>query len=67
MNDNPIMKLFEFNHLPEYLQIVSLPFCATARSVHQNLPDSAEKSAVLLKLLEAKDAAVKAKFEQQRR
>lgn len=58
--ENPIMKFFAFDHLPERLQAVSRPFHATATWMDQNLPSSAEKSAGLRKLLEAKDCAVRA-------
>ena len=57
---NPIMKFFAFEHLPEHLQSASRPFHATASWMDQNLPNSAEKSAGLRKLLEAKDCAVRA-------
>lgn len=57
---NPIMKFFAFDHLPEHLQSVSRPFHATTFWMDQNLPNSAEKSAGLRKLLEAKDCAVRA-------
>lgn len=57
---NPIMKFFAFDHLPERLQEVSRQFHATATWMEQNLPNSAEKSAGLRKLLEAKDCAVRA-------
>lgn len=55
-----ILRFFSFAHLPEHLQNVSRPFCATAEWVDQNLPAGAEKAVALRKLLEAKDAAVRA-------
>jgi len=57
---SPIMRFFAFEHLPEHLQAVSKPFCETAEWVELNLEPSAEKSAGLRKLLEAKDCAVRA-------
>lgn len=57
---NPIMKYFEFSHLPPHLQAVSGDVYALARSMDAQLPDSAEKSAGLRKLLEAKDCFVRA-------
>lgn len=57
---NPIMKFFEFKHLPEKLQGVSGDVYALACSMEAQLPDSAEKSAGLRKLLEAKDCFVRA-------
>ena len=55
-----IMKYFEFKHLPEHLQVVSRTFHATATWVDQNLINGTEKSVALRKLLEGKDAAVRA-------
>lgn len=56
----PILQFFEFAHLPERLQAASRPFHATAWWVVQNLPRNAERSTALRKLLEGKDAAVRA-------
>lgn len=58
--DNPIMKYFEFEHLPEHLQKVSRPFGEMAQQMNADLPDGPEKSAGLRKLLEAKDCMVRA-------
>lgn len=56
----PIMKYFEFAHLPPHLQAVSGEVYTLACSMDTNLPDGAEKSAGLRKLLEAKDCFVRA-------
>jgi hypothetical protein len=56
----PIMKYFEYAHLPENLQAVSKPIGDLAKQLDASLPDSAEKSAGLRKLLEAKDCLVRA-------
>lgn len=58
-----ILKHFEFAHLPSHLQQVSRPIGEMARRFDADLPDSAEKSAGLRKLLEAKDCLVRAKLE----
>lgn len=58
--DNPIMKYFEYDHLPEHLQAVSKPFGLMAQQINGELPDGPEKSAGLRKLLEAKDCMVRA-------
>lgn len=58
-----IMKYFEYSHLPEHLQEVSKPIGDLAKSMNDSLPDGAEKSAGLRKLLEAKDCLVRAKLE----
>lgn len=59
---SPIMKYFESAHLPPHLQAVVHPFKDLAYTMDLNLPDSAEKSAGLRKLLEAKDCMVRAKL-----
>ena len=57
---NPIMRYFDYTHLPPKLQAVSNQFYQVANWVDVGLPDGAEKSTALRKLLEAKDAAVRA-------
>lgn len=47
-------------HLPEALQARSKPFCDLARYVVETTPRNAERSVALRKLLEAKDAGVRA-------
>jgi hypothetical protein len=59
---SPIMKYFNYEHLPEHLQQVSKPIGDLAREMDESLPDGAEKSAGLRKLLEAKDCLVRAKL-----
>lgn len=58
--NNPIMKYFEYAHLPAKLQAVSAPFGDLATKMNTDLPDGPEKSAGLRKLLEAKDCMVRA-------
>lgn len=59
---SPIMKYFAYEHLPSHLQEVSKPIGELAKQMEDNLPDGPEKSAGLRKLLEAKDALVRAKL-----
>lgn len=59
---NPIMKYFSYEHLPSSLQEISEPVGNLAKKMDTMLPDSAEKSAGLRKLLEAKDCFVRAKL-----
>ena len=59
---SPIIKYFEYAHLPANLQPVSAGICDLAKSLDESLPDGAEKSAGLRKLLEAKDCFVRAKL-----
>ena len=57
---SPIMKYFAYEHLPAHLQEISKPIGDLARQMDESLPDGAEKSTGLRKLLEAKDALVRA-------
>ncbi len=54
------MKFFSYAHLPEKLQAVSKPFGDLAQQVAERAPDNQETTIALRKLLEAKDAAVRA-------
>lgn len=62
MTDQPehIAQYFEYEHLPPHLQEVSIPFCKLAAWVASELPRNPERTVALRKLLEAKDAAVRA-------
>ena len=61
MNDtNPILKYFTYAHLQPQHQEVSKPFCELAEKLDMILPNGPEKSTALRKLLEGKDAAVRA-------
>lgn len=55
-----IMQFFNYSHLPSHLQLVSEPFCALAAQIVATLPRNPERTVALRKLLEAKDAAVRA-------
>jgi hypothetical protein len=56
-----ILRFFEWEHLPDDgLQQVSKMFAEIAKNMDFVLPDGPEKSVTLRKLLEAKDAAVRA-------
>lgn len=56
----PILQFFQYNHLPEDLRKISAPFNTLAWKMVRTLPSNAETSTMLRKLLEAKDAAVRA-------
>ena len=56
----PILRFFDYGHLPPHLRKISQPFGDLARIMDTTLPDCAEKSAGLRKLLEAKDCMVRA-------
>lgn len=55
-----IEQFFAYAHLPENLQAVSKPFCDLAEVVVTTIPRNPERTVALRKLLEAKDAAVRA-------
>lgn len=56
-----IMQFFEYGHLTrDDLKMVSKPFGELAQALVEKLPRNAERSVALRKLLEAKDAAVRA-------
>lgn len=70
----PILQFFSYEHLPPKLQAISKPFCDLAHAIVNGdnvpeaggvtigppLPRNAERTVALRKLLEAKDAAVRA-------
>ena len=55
-----VLKFFSYSHLPEKLQAISKPFCDLATEVANRAPENQETTVALRKLLEAKDAAVRA-------
>lgn len=55
-----IEQFFAFGHLPAHLQNVSRPFGELAKVITETLPRNPERTVALRKLLEAKDAAVRA-------
>lgn len=57
---NPILRFFHYSHLPPKLQESSRPFCTLARHLIDTTDESAERTVALRKLLESKDAAVRA-------
>ena len=58
--EEPLLRWFKYEHLPEKLQEVSKDFSVLANRIVDKLPRSAERSVALRKLLESKDAAVRA-------
>jgi hypothetical protein len=60
LEEEPIGKFFSYSHLPGSLSAKSKPFAVLASAVIANTPRNAERSVALRKLLEAKDAAVRA-------
>lgn len=65
MADKPmpdVMQFFAYAHLPEDKQAISRPFGELAERMVELLPDNSERLRMLDRLLEAKDAAVRASF-----
>ncbi len=60
MNNHPIMRYFEYEHLPDNLQAISKQFGDLAFVIVANGGETTEIDACLRKLLEAKDCAVRA-------
>lgn len=59
--DRPeIMQHFSYEHLPPNLREISEPFCNMAERMLLVLPNNQQRAVLLQKLLEAKDAAVRA-------
>lgn len=54
-----ILQFFAFHYLPERLQAISRPFFILSEQI-RFLPRNPERTVALRKLLEAKDAAVRA-------
>jgi hypothetical protein len=60
MERDAIMQFFSYSHLPPAMQEISKPFCELAERIESTLPRNAERTVALRKMLEAKDAAVRA-------
>lgn len=58
--EDRMMKWFKYDHLPERFQEVSKEFHKLAHVVRDNIEPGPERTVALRKLLEAKDAAVRA-------
>lgn len=54
------MRFFEYDHLRADLQEIAAEFYHLASWIEEELPSSAERTVALRKLLESKDAAVRA-------
>lgn len=55
-----ILQFFHYAHLPQHLKERSEPFCKLARLIVDTTPRNPERTVALRKLLEAKDANVRA-------
>jgi len=61
MPTDRMLQFFTHEHLPEALAVASAPFCALALRIVAEWPMNPERTVCLRKLLEAKDAAVRAR------
>jgi hypothetical protein len=59
-----LLEFFDYEHLPKDLQVVSKPIGDLAYQMADSLPDSAEKTVGIRKLLEAKDCLVRVRVQQ---
>lgn len=57
---DPILHFFHYAHLPPKLQETSRSFFVLAKHIVQTVPRNPERTVALRKLLEGKDAAVRA-------
>lgn len=62
MPEDRMLKWFAFAHLPAHLQLISEPFHSLATLLCGQVEAGPERTVALRKLLEAKDAAVRAKL-----
>lgn len=62
MDEERMLKWFVYDHLPEQLKEVSFVFCELAKTLCMLTDPGPERTVALRKLLEAKDAAVRAKL-----
>lgn len=62
MDDERMLKWFEFEHLPNHLKDTSRMFHSLALDICSDIKPGPERTVALRKLLESKDAAVRAKL-----
>jgi hypothetical protein len=60
--EDRMLKWFAFEHLPNHLQGISTHFHHIAHTVVEQIEPGPERTVALRKLLEAKDAAVRARL-----
>ncbi|MEW4569336.1 hypothetical protein AB1L88_15835 [Tautonia sp. JC769] len=60
--EDRMLKWFDYAHLPERLQVISKPFGDLASAICDTVEPGPERTVALRKLLEAKDAAVRARL-----
>ena len=60
IQEDHVLRFFHYAHLPQELQARSKPFCDLARIIVDSAPRNPERTVALRKLLEAKDANIRA-------
>ena len=63
MPEERMLKWFAYGHLPQHLQEVSQPFSDLAHALVNLAEPGPERTVAFRKLLEAKDAAVRARLQ----
>lgn len=61
-SDDHVVQFFAFEHLKQPLKDISFVFARQALFILENCPRNPERTVALRKLLESKDAAVRARF-----
>lgn len=61
MGEEPMLRWFSYEYLPDPYKYISKPFCDLAEFITDELQAGPERTVALRKLLEAKDAAVRAR------
>lgn len=59
---DPVEQFFIYSHLPPHLQEISKPFSELKNLLVTLLPNNEQRHVMMQKLLEAKDAAVRARL-----
>jgi hypothetical protein len=62
VSEERMLKWFAYEHLPPHLKAVSVYFHSIARMICQEIEAGPERTVALRKLLESKDAAVRARL-----
>lgn len=60
--EEPALIFFEYDHLPPALQQISKPFHTMAHHLVNELPNNEQRHLGILKLLDSKDASVRARL-----
>lgn len=59
----PLLRFFQFEHLPPRLQVISRPFAELARWINSSCPDNEQTRVGMQRLLEARDCIMRGAFD----